>query len=349
MLNLKRKKPVKGKLIKHSQPCPHCGSSDAVSFYEKPSGIDGWCFSCKTFVKEEDELDMTFEPIKVKTQPVKGAEEIADVIMLSSMGIPDRRISKQTCLFYGVKSKYNEHGDEIERYYPVYKKGKLTGYKKRVLPKDFTKGRIGDTKGTIQLFGQHLFTSGKVVIVTAGEEDAMAAYEITKYKSKISKGIAAVSLPNGCNANALKDNLQWFRKFEKIIFAVDQEETKDLKDAEQFCKLFEPGRAFIARFSENDVSDMCRMGKFSEFYESLFQAKEYTPAGIIRAADTWDAWVKRDDYEAIPFPICWGLGRYGDVLRLGSLVTIGAGTGQGKTTLFKELEHHIYKIGRAHV
>lgn len=283
------------------------------------------------------------KPMSKFIDPRKKVQDIDSIKKLSSFGIEDRRISKATCDFYGIKGLYDENGVEIERYYPIYKQGKLSGYKKRVMPKDFTKGRIGDTSGELELFGQHLFTSGRVVIVTAGEEDAMAAYEMTKYKSKVNKGIASVSLPNGCNSKALKDNLQWFSKFEKIIFAVDQEDEKDLADAEQFCQLFKPGIAFIARFSEKDASDMCRAGKFTEFYDSLFQAKEYTPAGIIRAEDTWDAWVKRDDYDAVPFPPTWGLSKYGDILRLGSLITIGAGTGQGKTTLFKELEHHIYR------
>jgi twinkle protein len=333
---------MKGRLVKHGQPCDKCGSSDAVSYYEKPTGIDGWCFSCKTMIRPEEEETVVAQKPKVMEAFMK-ADEFANVQRLTSMGIEDRRISKETCDYYGVKSKYNEKGVETERYYPVCKKGKVTGYKKRVLPKDFTKGRVGDTSGNIQLFGQQLFTSGKVCIVTAGEEDAMASYEITKFKSRVNKGIASVSLPNGCNARDLKENLQWFSGFDKVIFALDQEETKDLKDAEQFCQLFPPGKAFIARFSENDVSDMCKAGKFSEYYDSLFQAREYTPAGIIRAEDTWDAWCKRDEYEAIPFPGHWGLGRYGDILRLGSLITIGAGTGQGKTTLFKELEYHIFK------
>jgi twinkle protein len=333
-------KMTRGRLIKHSQPCDHCGSSDAVSYYEKPDGsTDGWCFSCKTLIKD-DMNDMTIpqEPKKPYNPRLVG-----EIDQLSSLGIPERRISKDVCDFYGVKSRYDENGNELERYYPVYRDGKKTGYKKRVLPKDFSRGRVGDTRGPIELFGQHLFRSGRVVIVTAGEEDALAAFEITKYKSKVGRGIAAVSLPNGCNATALKDNLQWFQNFEKVIFALDQEEEKDLTDAEAFCQLFPPGKAFIARFSENDVSDMCRQGKFTEFYDALFQAKEYTPAGIIRAEDTWDAWSKRDEYDAIPFPPEWGLSRYGDILRLGSLITIGAGTGQGKTTLFKELEYHVFK------
>ena len=347
------KQMIKGRLIRSGEPCSKCPSSDAVSYYEKPDGtVDGYCFSCKAYLLDEDQ-ELELKPHK-KVKEVTNMLKIQEVKALSSLGIEDRRISKETTDFYGVKSLYNEDGVEIERYYPVYKKRQLVGYKKRVLPKDFTKGRVGDTSGTIELFGQNLFKSGKIVIVTAGEEDAMAAYEITKYKSTVGRGIASVSLPNGCSASSLKDNLQWFDGFEKVIFAVDQEEEKDLKDAEQFCKLLPPGKGFIARFSENDVSDMCKTGKFTEFYTSLFQAKEYTPSGIVRSEDTWNVWLKRDSYESIPFPSGWGLRRYGDVLRLGSLITIGAGTGQGKTTLFKELEYHVfrntfYNIGIIHL
>jgi twinkle protein len=321
--------------------CDECGSSDALTDYE-----DGaYCFSCKTKFTSDGTIN-----VKAPSSPSVALKDHPGV---KCQGIPDRRISEAVCSFYGIRSTI-VNGREIQRHYPVYKKGSLTGYKTRTLPKDFSKDHRGDTKGPIQLFGQHLFNSGPVILVTAGEEDAMAAHEITKFKSKTGRGYPAVSLPNGCNIKALKENLQWFSGFDKIILCLDQEEDKDLKDAEEFSRIFPPGKCFIARFSENDVSDMCRSGKFSEFYSSLFQAKPFKPAGIIRCSDTWGEWLRRDEYESVVFPRGWGLEPYGDILRLGSLITLGAGTGVGKTTLFKELEYQVfsqsdYNVGIIHL
>ena len=344
-----------GKIIESGLPCDLCASSDAVSVYQQEDGsTNSYCFSCEGFIKGDEEE--TKEAAKIHTNPKKDVkmQDYTHISSLFTKGIDDRRISKSTCEHYGVKSLYGADGQELERYYPVHKDNKLAGFKKRVLPKDFTKGVYGDVKGDIQLFGQHLFTPGKVVVISCGQEDALAAYEITKFKSKVGRGLPCVSFPNGMTSKDLKNNLDWVDGFEKIIFAVDQEEDKDLAKAKEFAKLFTLGKVHIARFSENDASDMCSAGKFSEFYESLWNAKQYTPAGIIRSEDTWDAWKNRGDYESIPFPPAWGLGKYGDLLRLGSLITIGAGTGMGKTTMFKELEHYVfsqtgYNVGIIHL
>ncbi len=338
-----------GKLIESGLPCSLCDSSDAVSEYEQKNGTTNFhCFSCESHIPaNEEETPVT--PKITATKPTS-YQLPTDLV---TIGIPERRIAEKTCRFYGVKSKIVD-GSETERLYPVYSAGVLTGYKKRVLPKDFTQGRYGTTGGEIELFGQHLFAPGKIVVVTAGEEDALAAFEITKYKSRVNRGLPCVSLPNGCCAKDIKNNLEWLDGFEKIVFAVDQEADKDLKKAKEFCKLFKPGKAYIAYFSENDASDMCKEGKFQEFYDSLWNAKIETPAGVIDSSKTWETWVNRNNFTSVPWPSAWGMSHFGELLRLGSLVTIGAGTGQGKTSLFKELEMHVfnttdYNVGVIHL
>ena len=327
------------RLIKTKQPCPKCTSSDAASYWAQDDGtVNGHCFSCNSFL-EAEEMDTSPKYID---QGAK-VESLDEVNKLSTMGIPDRRISKQVSDFYGIKERFDENGNSLERFYPVYKQQTLVGYKKRVMPKDFSKGRVGDTGGEIQLFGQHLFRDGRVVVVTAGEEDALASFEMTQHKSKAKRGLPSVSLPNGCNAKSIKDNLQWFDNFESVVFAVDQEDDKDLAMALEFCNLLPPGKGKIARFSENDPSDMCKAGKFTEFYTAIYQAQAPTPLGVVKGSETWDAWASRDNYTAIPFPEEWGMSKFGQILRIGSLLTVGAGTGQGKTTLLKELQHHIFR------
>lgn len=338
-----------GTLVEAHQPCEACDSSDAKSYYEKPNGsIDSYCFSCDKYFPPEEVATVT---PKISVKKVATTYQLPTNLV--TIGIPERRIGEKTCSFYGVKSKVID-GKEVERLYPVYKAGTLTGYKKRVLPKDFTQGRYGETSGEIELFGQRLFAPGKVVIICCGEEDSMAAYEMTKFKSRVGRGLPCVSLPNGCAAKDIKNNLEWLEGFDKIIFAVDQEDDKDLKKVKEFSKLFQPGKTHIARFSENDASDMAKAGKFTEFYNSLWNAKIETPAGVVDSANTWSAWADRNNFIGVPWPSDWQMSHFGELLRLGSLLTVCAGTGSGKTSLFKELEMHVfnttdYGIGVIHL
>jgi hypothetical protein len=99
--------------------------------------------------------------------------------------------------FFDVRAAVSEVDGELQEYWYPYKteEGELTGYKCRVLPKDFaSKGVTGKIKN---LFGQHLTQGNRFLIIVEGEHDALAAREImVKLKGK---SYNVVSLPNGAN------------------------------------------------------------------------------------------------------------------------------------------------------
>ena len=345
------KKP--DKCVESKQPCPDedgCGSSDAFHLYERENGDQyGYCYACEQHFAEPVDVRVVNKPTGASRQSVGRAvgvvHSLEDVLALTSVAIPDRKISKHTTLLYGVRES------EDTRFYPVCKNGELQTYKARVLPKEnFYLLEAGHS--SCDLFGQWLWPQHqgrqrKLLIITIGEEDAMAAYQMTKAASRDGKGWACVSLPLGCGVKkggrAVQNNVLWIETFEKVIFAVDQEEDKDLKDAKEYCKLLTPGKGYIARFSEKDASDMLKANKSSEFLESLEKARKYTPDGIVGMEQAREMWKERDRFKALPWPPHWGLDEISEGLRPCQLTIFTAGVSVGKTTLFKQLEYYVWK------
>jgi twinkle protein len=193
------------------------------------------------------------------------------------------------------------------------------------------------------MFGQRKFKKGgKILIITAGEEDAVAAYRMTEFKSPGKRGYPSVSLPNGAGSKkAIQNNLEWIESFEKVVFAVDQE-ALDLDKARTYCEMLSPGKGHIANFSENDASDMCTEKKFTEFYKAIWSARSFQPSGIIEGADVWTEYRKKDNYTTTALPSEWDMTfNYG--LYSPSLVVITAGTGVGKSTILKHLQYHLFR------
>jgi twinkle protein len=72
----------------------------------------------------------------------------------------------------------------------------------------------------------------------------------------------------------------------------------------------------------------------------MWEAKIYTPDGIISGKDTWEQLIASNDKECIPY--CWdGLNSKTLGLRRGEIVTFTAGTGQGKSQVCREIAHHL--------
>lgn len=319
------------------QPCLDCGSSDALAINEDGSTK---CFSCGTFRAYSEE-----QPILpfIASQPEFTRKFTLDeVSALNSYELQSRGLRKDVVEFFGVKSYVSQDKDgnvkEIYRFYPVTKHGKLVGYKCRTLPKDFSQNNIGKIGTDTDLFGQSLWSSNrKLLIITVGQEDAMAAYQMTG-------GYASVSLTNGTNASKnLYINLPFLEQFEKVVFAVDQEEDKDLKQAQEWAKHLSPGKCFIARFSEKDANDMLINGKTQEFLNALRTAQPIAPTKFLTGSELWDYLMATDTETYYPFPECFGLNQLIGGIQLCRIYTVVAGTGCGKSTFLNSMISNLWK------
>ena len=95
-------------------------------------------------------------------------------------------------------------------------KGQPVAQKVRTVDKKFS--IVGDAKA-MTLFGSHLWSNGKKIVVCEGEIDAMSVSQVQNHKWP------TVSLPNGAAAakKAIIKNYDYLTKFEEIILMFDDE------------------------------------------------------------------------------------------------------------------------------
>ena len=367
MAKLKKKGTLQGNFA--CQVCQETGEDsdgDNMSLYleEDTYTFNGWCWKCgkyysgnefQTYANEALEHGISTISI-TNNRPntevtVKACEStstcsISKVGNLGCLAIKDRRIEKETTKFYGIKSELDKEGSEVRRYYPIIKKDEVVGYKCRKLPKEFSPKEgaisVGDLKQE-EFFGQSKFTNtGGTVIITCGEEDAMASYQMTKATTKNKMAYASISAPGASHIVKLTAaNLEWLSGFDRVVFAVDQEKG-DIDKATEACKLLKPGTAFIAKFDENDASDMLSKGLQYEFYKATWNAKAWSPEGIVLGSETWNVFKSKDyNIKGIPFPDMFGLNdKYLGMVK-GNMDVIGAFEKAGKSTMIKEIILHV--------
>ena len=266
------------------------------------------------------------------------SNDITSILKLPILEIPDRGISKETCEHFGVRVAFSEEtGEMTHHYYPIQSRGELIGFKERTLPKRFLK--IGDSADRTDLFGQSLCgDGGKMIVLTEGELDAMAAHQMFRDKGKHYR---VVSVPFGANSRAIEENLEWLSSFENVVVCPDQDEA-GLKLADSVSDLLPPGKVKVMRFNEKDPSEMLLKGKQKEFYAALLNSNVKRPDGIVSGKDTWEILKNQPRAESIPYPEDWEeMNRMTYGMRLGELDTWTSGSGSGKTQIFRELQYHL--------
>lgn len=311
----------------HHSECPECGSSDALAVY-----TDGGshCFGsgCTYHVsgsgKQVDQVPQQIDSGK----PVDMSGIVA--------GIPERKISEETCKKYQVTVTYDSKGKIERHHYPYYntETGELVASKVRQVS---TKGFFasGNLKST-GFFGQHQCRgTGKFVTITEGELDAMSVYEMFGQKFDV------VSLKTGAAGavKEIKEQLEWLENYETVVLCFDQDKAGELA-VEQVKDLFSPNKLKVCKLPMKDASEMLVANRVKEFVQHWWDAKTYRPDGIVAGKDTWDALVSKRQVKSVPYP--WeGLNEITKGHRPYELVTITSGSGMGKSQFIRELEYDL--------
>jgi len=324
------------------EPCPEC----------RKNGRDGTGNHLIIFSNGNKSCNRCgYKEISAVRGSQEPSEEVLDMKIAEVQGLPfkdltDRGIKASIAEKYGVKTQVDPvNGETTKHFYPYYQGKELIGYKVRdAKTKEFWK--VGEIKGA-DMFGLHLVgTGGKMLVITEGECDCMAALQMFK---KQGKNYRVVSLPNGATATSLKKHLEFLDKFDTIMLAFDQDE-KGQEAAQAAIDLFTPGKIRIMDFEEKDPNDMLRSGKSKEFLQSLYNANVARPDGIITGADTWKAIQERPHVESFAYPEEWekmNQMTYG--LRRGELDTFTSGSGMGKTQMLREIQWHILQKSEANI
>ena len=310
----------------HHSECPECGSSDAMAVY-KDGGRHCFGSGCNYHLSGSN-IEVEQAPTTESGKPVDMSGIIA--------GIPERKISGDTCKHYQVTVTYDSKGKIERHHYPYYntETGELVASKVRQVP---TKGFFasGSLKST-GLFGQHQCRgAGKFVTITEGELDAMSVYEMFGQKFDV------VSLKTGAAGavKEIKEQLEWLENYETVVLCFDQDKAGELA-VEQVKDIFSPNKLKVCRLPLKDASEMLVANRVKEFVQSWWDAKVYRPDGIVAGKDTLDALVSKRKVKSVPYP--WeGLNEITKGHRPYELVTITSGSGMGKSQFIRELEYDL--------
>tara|TARA_R100000655_G_scaffold108421_2_gene160303 strand:+ start:630 stop:2318 length:1689 start_codon:yes stop_codon:yes gene_type:complete len=331
--------------VKYNLPCHKCGGSDPVGLNDNGSA---WCFSCNTYFKNYDTSEVITDTItdlktyqrNKKLDGVKLEFDNPEAVIIKKFNaLTDRKISLETAKKYGVKSTTTPEGNIDKHYYPYYNGHEAVGVKVRGQDKRFSWN--GESRET-GLFGQNLFKEGgKYVTLVEGECDAMAAYELLGSKWPV------VSIKSGAAAaeRDVKNSLEFLESFDCIVINFDND--KHGKEAAvKVARLLTPGKAKILSLPEEfkDANDVLRQGRHSTYVSYFWDAKVYTPSGIVNLSEQFNEYCKylNKKVESVPYP--WkGLNYKLEGLRLGELVTLTGGTGLGKSSVTRELEYWLIK------
>jgi len=299
------------------EACPSCESSDALARYDDGHG---YCFSCSYHEQESG--------VASEKQP----EVSKSLIDREYQAIPNRGLNEETCKKwdYGVTL---HHGKPMQVATYRNDAGVPIAQKLRMPDKSFQ--ILGNSK-KMGLYGEHLWRSGgKMVTVTEGEIDALSVSQQTGNKW------ATVSVPNGAQGahKAVARSLEWLETFESVVFMFDNDQAG--REAAERCSLMlSVGKAKIATLPLKDANEMLVAGRGSEIVSAQWGAKPFRPDGVVLGEDLWEQVSEVDDSESFPYP--WaGMNDKTYGIRKGELVTLTSGTGIGKSSICREIAHHL--------
>lgn len=339
-------KREKGKIVKTNLACkdPQCGSSDARRLYDNGTSF---CFSCKKFFPQDaDEMaeHSVDAPMKTKSPSPSPSVTRRSEVSLEEInefqirGLRDRGITKAVCEFYGVKLSYNDEGVVDSHYYPYVNSAGQTVYKHRkVATKQFFwVGGSGD------LFGIDRFQGGgKRLIITEGEVDALSVAQA--HLDKYNNIYPVVSLTSATGVDKLLEHRDWIRSFQEVCLWFDNDKAGD-EALEKALRIVGVDKAKIIRSPSGckDANDVLVKSGWNHIMHSVWDAEPWTPAGIIKKDELWEALCNYNNISSIPYPPCMGgVNAKLKGMRLGEIALFISGTGSGKSTMLREIMLHL--------
>lgn len=306
------------------QPCPACQENgldtagDNLAVY-----ADGkYCQSCGY----KEKLAPMENKIKTMSALIPG----------TVVELRDRKLSLSTCEKYNVRTKsYTGKlggGDLVEHLvtiFPLYVDGKVARQKIRSKSEKSIMAQRGNMECK-KLFGQQAFSPTKKlpVIVTEGEYDAMAAYQMS--------GLPAVSILNGAQG-ASKDilnNMEWLSGWREVLLCFDMDEPG--RNAVTTClNILEPGSTRNIILPEKDANEMLLEGRVDDFKKCLSAAEVIKPTTIVFPEEIIEDIVKPPAYGSNwPWKFMTKV-TYGN--RLGEVYMLAGDTSVGKTQITYEI------------
>lgn len=322
-------------LLQKGLPCwrDECGSSDAVAEYS-----DGHqhCFSCRATrgaTSGASDRDGRGEQLRGSARGDDGGELHQALLTARPVAIRSRGLTQATCKDdeYLVRQRPNGDWEHLTPYRDR-DTGALVGIKVRNTGQDGTSKDfywIGSSKD--QLGGAHRYPAGgKRLTIMEGEIDRATVRQAYALKWPV------VTIPNGAAEaeKCFRKNLPYISSFDEVVIGFDMDSVG--RAAAVACaKLLPPGKAKIVKWEDKDANAMQMGGKGDKITWCVHSAEPYRPDGIVDARQL-TAKALSPPVTGIPWPweplTSWTFGR-----RRQELITMGAGTGLGKSDFWAEV------------
>jgi twinkle protein len=150
-----------------------------------------------------------------------------------------------------------------------------------------------------------------------------------------------VSVRNGAASapSEIKRNLDYLETFQNIVLSFDSDPAGQ-KAVKEIANLLEPGKCKIMHLSRKDANEYLMEGKTQSFVNDFWNARTFTPEGIICGPDLRDRLLSDQTVKSLAYP--WdGLNAITYGMRKNELVLVTAGSGIGKSSVMRELVHYI--------
>lgn len=312
--------------VRH-EPCPACGSRNNLGRYDDGHGK---CFGCGHYEAGNTSGD------RMDIAPVEGRSDYKSNLSTGTVtSIPSRKLDEETCRLFG----YQVGGEGDNRFHIAPyrdRQGRIVAQKIRRKNKEFS--FEGDTK-TIGLFGDHLWSKGKKIVVTEGEIDALSVSQAQGNKWPV------VSVPNGAQgaAKSIKKAYDYLDGFEEIILMFDTDAVGQAA-AQECAEILPVGKAKIASLPFKDANECLVNGKPDAIIQAIWNAKPYRPDGIVSAKELRDVVLEKGEM-GFPYPYK-ELSEITRGIRPSELVVITSGSGMGKTTFVREIAYALHTAGK---
>ena len=297
-------------------PCKWCGSSDAASEVPNTDGIIK-CFSCGKAWKEGGK-EVVSSKESFKDERFDEVEEITSRIR----GISPN-IFKQYNYF---KTKDGVHVANM-----FNTEGKIVAQKFRYPDKTFK--WKGNAKAAVP-FGMSIWRmGGKRVTITEGEIDCMSVAEALDGRYPV------ISLSSGAQSakNELKKHIEYLNSFDEVVLWFDTDEP-GRKAVQEVSALFPPGKVYVINSSPyKDANQLLQEKGKAGVLKYYYEAKKYTPSGIVNAADGGLASLFEENSSDDVYPTPY---KELDVAK-GAITTFVSGSGMGKSTIVREIGHDL--------
>lgn len=324
----------------------------SIQVFQKEDGTyDAFDFAKGIFIPDPyKDKPPGYKPVVIKKSQEQIDAEITEINDFPTKDLPDRKLRKESLNYFGIKTGVSEQDGNtpVSHYYPYTREGEHVAYKIRII-EDKRMWIVGSFKD-VDLFGweQALATGAKRLIITEGELDAVAYYQICKDQNKGTAYAdlhpAVVSLSNGASSavSILTKKLRQIREhFKEIVLAFDMDEAGK-KAAEDVLKVIPD--VLVAHLPSKDINDCLMEGRSKACYNAIqFNAKKPKNSRIVSGNELHES-AKEQAAFGIPWP--WKhITELTRGIRWGETIYLGAGQKQGKSEVVNTLGAHFMRMG----